>query len=537
MKRLFHPKNLLLVALLGISVLLFAVFSQLLMSRYHYQHGVDLLEQKNLIPAHEAFNQALLALPGFSQADLAQSEKYRSRLFTNDLQRIDTALGELFFLKADQAEDAKVFIADIGRARDFYQAAAELNPHDIEAATGLAKSTAGLETIHRYLHKNEPSPYNASPLFERALKLRPRGIETYFLLLQYLDSVGKTDQIPAVAKDLVAIYPSSIQQLKTEQFYSAEVEKAIEQGLQLALANEQLAKAAYAALSDIARKQGRIGEAVEYFSKTFKTGKARNTPADFVRMGGLYLLADEPEQASASFLPALWATDDRDAIFRQIWESYRSSKKYTAFLDFCGKADEEIHLSELKDILQARCLLEMEQFGLARSHLIKVTARRYQAESAIIQARIAEKEQNWDDMEISSHKATVLEPTNAEYHSLLSQALKNQKKYAAAEEAISQAIAVSATTNPWLYSNRGWIRWSRENFEGARADWLKAISIDPLRHPFYYYLAIASEREKDYPAALKYARYALKMAPDNAEYLKKIQDITTKSQSEQGPHS
>ena len=523
-----RPSRILLLFCLAGALVLCAVLVQLLLSRYKYQTAVELLRQDKITEARTELENSLAALPGFSAADALKPETHSSVFFTNDLQRIDKAFGDLFFQKASTAMLMHSFFTDMQTAEKYYKAAAALNPFDVEAVMGLVKTTAALEKVHAFMHKKDPSPYNALPIFESLLRLRPEGIEAHYLLLRYLQDHAMDARMMETAANLMRIYPPAYNGLKTEPFYSTKMYKVVQSGLNEAIAEKNFSKDAYIALSDIELVQGNIDTAVSLYSEALKVKAPANALGHYSQMGRLFLKAEEFPKASEVFLLAVRMGEDRDTALRSIWGIHQGEKQYKPFLDFLKLAETEFGLAEVKDILQARCLIQLEQYELARSHLIKISMGHYQAESLSLQADIAAKRKDWDEMELTSQRATVLEPARSEYHSLLAQALRNQKKYPQAEEAAGKAIASSPKPSPWLFNQRGWIRWNRNNVEGAAEDWQKAITLEPTRPDLHYSMALAREKEQNYPVALTYARTALKLKPGNANYLRKVEELTEK---------
>ncbi len=528
-QRLLKPGVVYLIAAVGLLIVVFSFFTQLLFSRFHYQTAVELIGQKQLQPAYSALDMALQALPGFSNADLENSDTFRSLVFAKDLQRIDTACGDLFLQRSTNATTTEPFLQEMGQSQKCYQAAVAKNPHDIDAATGLARSTAALERIDQHLLKKEVSSLSALPLFERLLYLRPKGVEAHYLLLRYLHSLGELETMQAVARRFVSIYPQSYYQLKNEPLYSPDVERGVQEGLQIALADERLWTQANRALSDIALQHGHPALAAEYYGRTVLSGRGLNATGDLIRLGELFLKSGEEDKAATHFTAALRESDDQEVVLRRIWQRYRAAKQYKAFLAFCHTIGDDRYRAEVTNLLQAYCLGEMGQYGLARIHLNQVTTRKYQAERYALQASIAGKEHNWDEMVLAGHTATVFDPENAGYHSLLIEALKHQKKMAAAEKAAPRAIEAAPSPNAGLFNTRAGIRLHMKNYRGANEDWQNALRLTPRRPDFYYNLSIVAEKEMNYPSALQYARNALQLAPDNHQYQKKVETLAAQS--------
>jgi len=527
-KTMISRGNIFLPVVACLLIVVFWVFGQICISRFHYQTGVELLSRKQFDLAEHSLNKAFTAIPGGAVSDLENADDRRSLVFNGDLQRIDKAFGDLFRQRAAKAKEVKMFFAEIKRAGRFYQAAVEIDPDDIDAATGLARSTAELEKISQYINPGLHSPRTALVLFERLLQLRPKGIEAHWLLLHYLYGEGEHEKMLLVARRLVTLFPRIYYQLKKEPYYSPTMESAVEQGLQDALTNKALSKEANKVLADLVSQQGKSAEAVDYYRRSLEQQQDSPINSDYIRMGDLYLKNGELERASTVFISALRESDRPDAVLRQIWTRYLAAKQFPAFIDFCQTAAGEMPIAEIIELLQAYCFMELGQFDAARTHLLHITDRRYQAESYGLKAKMAAKEQNWDEMELAGHAATVLEPDNNGYQSLFIEALKKQKKTAAAERAATRAIDDATSPNAWRYSSRAWIRMSMKNYQGAGEDWRTASSLAPEQPEYIFYLVLAAEGELDYQAALEHARRALQLAPDNLKYQKKVNDLNGK---------
>ena len=509
---------------------LFWVSLQLFAARFHYQRGVDQLAGGRPAAAHRALDQAFAAMPGAGAGDPANVARHRSLLFTMDWQRLDRAYGDLSLQKAAAAGRAQTFYAEMVRAEKFYRAAMALDPGDIGAATGLAQALAGLEKITAHLRIGGYPPRSAGVHFETLLQLRPRGIGAHWLLLRYLHGIGDDEKMMSVVVRLAALYPRIYYQLQKEPFFSPPMEMAVELGLHDALASARPSAEANRVLADLVSHQGRSAQAVDYYRRSFTQGAENRPPSDFLRMGELYLHNGQLEDAKTAFLSALLHNTAPDSVFRQIWARYRAAGQFQAFVDFCGAAETAMDFSTLfgiGELLLAYCRLEMGQDDLARGHLERITERRYQAEGYALRAKLAARVEDWDEMEVAAHQATVLEPANDGYHGLFIEALKRQKKLAAAERAATRAIDVATGPNPVRYSGRAWIRMSLKDYLGAKEDWTTAVRLAPDRPEFVYYLALVAEQQLDYPTALRQARQALQLAPDNLQYQEKVKALHT----------
>jgi len=509
-------------------LLLFWVCIQLFVARFYYQRGVDELAGGRPAAAHRALDQAFAAMPGAGIGDPANVDRHRFMLFNGDWQRLDRAYGDLYLQKAATAGQARMFFAEMIQAEKFYRAAIALDPGDIGAARGLAQALAGLEKITKHLRTDGYPPRSAGVYFEKLLQLRPRGIEAHWLFLHYLHGIGDEEKMMSVVVRLVALYPRIYYQLQKKPFFSPAMETAVEHGLQEALASARLSAEANKVLADLVSHQGHSAQAVDYYSRSFTQGPDDRLQSDYLRMGELYLKNGQLENAGTVFLSALLQNRAQDSVLRQIWARYRTAGQFQAFVEFCGAAETAMVFSALSgigELLLAYCRLEMGQDDLARGHLAQITERRYQAEGYALQAKLAARVKDWDEMEVAAHQATVLEPANDGYHRLFIEALKKQKKLDAAERAATRAIDVATAPNPFRYSSRAWIRMSLQDYPGAEEDWQYSVRLAPHRPEFVYYLALVAEKKLDYPSALRQARLALQLAPDNRQYQEKVKAL------------
>ena len=86
------------------------------------------------------------------------------------------------------------------------------------------------------------------------------------------------------------------------------------------------------------------------------------------------------------------------------------------------------------------------------------------------------------------------------------------------------AIA-AADQNPWLYNHRAWIRWNRQNYDGAQSDWRKAIEFSPTTAGFYYNMGLVYEKGGNIDEAVKYFKKAQALKPDEQKYTVKVNKI------------
>ncbi len=496
---------------LGCSYLLFL----LLLSRYHYQMGLDYFNQWELGKAQTALEKALVLLPG--------DEEYT--LFVVDQQRICLVLGDVFFAKGGQTKTTEGFSLELISAARYYRRSLALNPYEVEAATGLARTVAAQQRLFALMYPDDTNPHQPQPVFERALQLRPNGISLHYYYASFLYFQEEEERLHKILRRLTTIHPSNYFQIIKEPYYTPEVRKAVKEGVLQAVDKGLYTRDTSSVLSAIALEEDDLSAAIKHYQDFLDTIPGKNTMQNHMKMGGLQLQADNKQKAGLHFLRALTLSDDRLAALRSIYKSYKRERRFQDFIDFTTIVEEKYSFSGHLDIHIAKCLFDSNQLELAKARLRGIEPGRYQAESLYLLAKIAEKEQDWGSMELAIQRATVLDPGNSGYHRLFASALTRQKKYARAEIEATKAIDTVSSPNPWYFNHRGWIRWSKKEYNGAIEDWKKAIQLIPERADFYYHVSLGYKALENYADAIDYARKANEYDPENVKYKKHLKSL------------
>lgn len=484
-----------------------------LVCRYHTQQAYTALRRDNL-------DQARL--------DLEAARDWLVRFaFANDRKRIDIAEGDLAIRRAETSKTITDFLGEMEKAERAHSAAIVIDPLDLDGYTGLARATAALEKVYPFVHKR-PYGREALPVFEKLLALMPVNLYTHSLLTSYYYSREMTAELNELVGRSISLYPHFYYQLKQQPFYSLTMNEMLKNSLQTAIEGEVYAEEAYRVLSDLALQEEDYQGAIGYFLRTRTVIPYKDNTGYDLRLGELYIKAGRYPEAEQSFVDSL-KTADREGRLERIWNIYRNREAFNEFLVFCKRID-ETNLEDFLEILRGRCLIALDRFELATSHLVRVGSPKYAAESLYLQACIAERQKDWDTMELRSQRATVLEPGNPRYHLSFSQALKNQQKWPQAEKAASAAIDNSAHPESWLFNHRAWIRWSKKDYQGARDDWEKAIGLSPDNAWCYYGMTLVYEQGGNRKAAIRQLEKALALKPAESAFLKKHGQLLEKHQ-------
>jgi tetratricopeptide (TPR) repeat protein len=463
-----------------------------------------------------------------ARADLDAARNWLGPLVSrNDTRRINLAGGELSLRLAEAAPNVTALLQEMEMAETHFAEAVALDQLDIDGYTGLARATAALEKVYPFVHR-KPFKTSALPVFERLVELMPVNMYSLALLTKYYLSKNMTAEVHATVGRSISLYPPLYYQLIRQPFYSMAMNEMLKKSLFTAIENGVYVEQAYKVLSNLAVKEEDYPAAIVYFQKSKLFRPYGDNSGYDLQLGNLYLQTDQFAEAESSFLESLQTTD-KESRLNEIWNSYNAKKRYSEFMQLCKGVD-DARLSEVLEIVQAKCLIEMGRYELANSHLIRIDSRKYAAESLYLQGYVAELQKDWDIMELRSQRATVLEPGNSKYHLLFSRALKNQKKWPQAERAAGEAIRTASKPASWLYNHRAWIRWSLKDFDGAQDDWESAIEISPENGWFYYSMALVYEQGGNVKEAIRQLNKALALKPEEPGFLKKHNELLKKQQ-------
>lgn len=500
-----------LIAFSFLLILLICYLGAILGSRFQYQKARAFLRNDDVESSAQHLHRAQESLPVFS--------------FPNDRKRLHILEGDIALQQAESTKSLSVMIDHLESADKAYSDAIVIQPLDVLAYTGLARTREPLERLYPFVKKVELDR-PVIPVFEQLASLMPTNMFSITLQTKYFYSRNLQNQLDEVVAQSITMFPSLYYQLIRQPFYSRSMDEMIKASLLAAVDDSARPEAAYSALSVVFEKEGDIEKALHYYHQVISATENRIHKNHYLRLGKLYIRAKNYDEANLTFSKSL-SGRNIDKTLDQIYRSYSSQKLYKEFLAF-SKQKMGTNNTEYIELLIAQALIALEEYEFARSHLIRIKNRKYLAESFYLQARIAEKNKDWDTMELKSQRATVLKPGESKYYSIFSQALQRQGKLPQAEGALDLAIEKSNGSKQWLYNQRAWLRWSRHNYDGARDDWNSAISISPDVAGFYYNVARVYEKGENYPEAIRYAQKASSLDGKKAEYKKMLTALREK---------
>ncbi len=509
-----YPKSLpLYLILAGLSALL--LFSSVMLRpRFLYQSGINQLKMGNYEIAIDKLERAQHAIPQLFGGGLVKADEFR----------IYSSQGQALYhlgLKQWQEEIAVTVVVDtFSTAKSMLKQAESIDPDTYINTYYLARTEDGLEKIYAWRHPDRKNPYLADPVYQKAMALRPAGITVRHAYAQYLYDKRQLERIPGLVKSMVRIQPASYYNLRKAGFFGPHLLPDVEKGLNMALEQKRLRRAALKAMADLSESKGNLDQAIATYREYIASAPAINTAYDYIRLGQLILQSQTSDESFEIFKKALDAASDIEHTTNRIYWVFKKEERLPEFLRFSLFLTENNLGSADLDLCVARCWIAMDRPQMAKARLIQLTTRHSDARAYSLLASIAQGEKDWDQMERWAHQATRLDRQNAHYYLLLSVSLSKQKKYAHAEEVATQAIACAEKENAGYYNHRAWTRWSLKKYDQAAKDWHKAFAIVPDNARYPYYVAMASERDGKIDQARAFIEKALAIDPKNPDYLR-----------------
>lgn len=486
----------------------------LFLSRRHYQTGVRHLAFDRYGQAVREFGTALETLPSWVPGLVTRQDKFR----------IYSDTGKAHYEKGRQIWREKgisrqVF-TEYSTAMSFFRLADLIDPDTYINTYRMALTGDILETLSKNKKFDPGTAWNADFLYQKATRLRPYGISIHQTYARYLHRKKEHSAVSDLAGKMVRIFPQIYGNLKQEPYFTENLLPVLESGLEEALAKGIQPRDALRALSDINVRTHEMDKALSLYARSLEIRSYGNPENDYLHMGRLCLKAEKFDDGHSWFEKVLTLSKDPEAAVRQILNVYKAERKTDEFIKFAMKMEADGLDNPLPalDIAIAEAFIDLKQYAVAKSRLLRFTDRTPDAKAYYLLAGIAETEKDWDRMELSSQKATSLDRENSNYHLLLSRSLNAQKKFPGAEEAATLAIRYAKKEQPWLFDHRAWTRWSQKKYNDAAQDWKRAFSLKPEQASFAFNIARAYEQAGNFPEAMVHIKKALKLDPNKPEY-------------------
>ncbi|NDY74277.1 hypothetical protein DO021_20530 [Desulfobacter hydrogenophilus] len=487
----------------------------LLYSRYIYQQGIDYTLDNAWDQALASFYKSESIIPDWLCQYYAAWDLYRINLAAGKtLNQIGQA-----YLTAEEVDLPKAFDTYLS-ARAHLEQAERIDPVTYEVAFSQAQTETSLEMIYTTLYPEKLPPYDPDTLYRKAIQLRPNGIIILYSYAMFLAFRGDEEKLGSVVRRMTETFPSVYGKLKKEYFWSETLTSQAEAGLNSALEKDISPREAHQALADIYSQSGSYDQAAFEYHASLDIRSFTNNWRNYIHMGRLQYLAGNIDESDSWFLKGLQTTTDFVSALNSVYYFFKCEEQLPEFIRFATGIEQKLSNSPEIDLAIARAWMNLKNYPLAEARLLRLTAKNKNAEAYYLLAKIAQQEQDLDQMELMAQKATVLDKDNSSYFYLFSEALRRQRKYSEAEETATKALEKSQKGNPWLFSNRAWTRWAQQKYETAALDWKRAFDLKPDNPDFLYRIAQCYERVARFEEAKTYVTKALVLSPDNASYQK-----------------
>jgi len=416
------------------------------------------------------------------------------------------------------------------KAKDSYLQATRYNPLDAETAYCLARTESCLEQIYGRLHpKKKNNPYNPLPYFEKAIHLSPNGITSHYAMAGYLYRHNNMQELIPIVRSMAGMYPPVYNDLIKEPLWSPSVKEAVKHGLVDAINNHISIVTAHKSMSSLLAEDKNWPDAIMHYQKALAFEDNKISAKDYIYLGRLYLENKQVKKAEISFIKGLYASTPIEKALQTIGRIYKNSNHIDDFYAFYQEVNHRFILSPKMHIISARSLMDLKQYRKAQRILMDLNRQTPTAEAYYWLARIAEKEKDWDQMELNIQKATVLEPSNINYRRMFYGLLKRLGKHETAQREIDLMIEHSDKPSPRLFDQRAKFRLKNKNYLGAVKDWKEAIRLAPRQASFYAQVAEAYIKLGVLSPALEYYKKAMALNPGNKNYAGKYKKLKGES--------
>lgn len=363
--------------------------------------------------------------------------------FSFDLQRIHYLWGTRLLFEAKEEN-----FSLIEKAREHFLKAVALNPYDIKPAKGLAETTFLLEKARHRLNPEMENPYNALPFYQTLLTLRPAGITVHYMTARYYYFKSMNEALAGVVSKIAFLCPDDAVngQLQKEDFYSSQLDQAVVQGVSKAIAEKKSLRRACLAMARLVEKEGDFSRALEYQQRGMNITAHRNSMWDYMRLGRLFLEAGDKNAAYESFEKVLAESKNFNDAFKRIYYTFHRSGADKAFLEFADNLeDRHKKLPGIVSLLTARIRIDLGLYEAAGRGLIRMIEANPDPEAYYLLGVMAEKQAQWDDMELNIQKATALNPDECRYYDKFAKSLFKQGKNIQAKLQQDKAAACKAS--------------------------------------------------------------------------------------------
>ncbi len=422
-------------------ILCFILFSygmiSISVSRYQSYLGTKSFNRGKLDPAVFHFNNALSLIP-FGQWE---------HLFGPDLARNKMMLGKTVYRLAIKEADSDKRLNLLEKSRQYLLEAHIISPLDIKPVKGLALSLKALEFESRNHFPEKHNPYNALPMYEKMAQIRPNGLTVHYMIARYFFKKEMHDDLKKTVEHIAFLKPGDFLNgdLTSEPFYDETLNASLVKGLEHSIARDVHPRDAYMALSKLLEQRDEYQPALENYKKAVRIRESANKSYHYQRLGRLYLKNRLFPEAFASFNKSLDISLNLTKDIHTIFRIFKKENQIDEFIKYAGSVKDQYKNLQPFGMVIARARIKQGFDNLAKAGLLKMLAEQPGPEVFYLLSNIAEKEGNWDEMELYIQRASVLDPDNCQYYLKFAKALYKQGKVYQAKE--KEALKIKCLQN------------------------------------------------------------------------------------------
>jgi tetratricopeptide (TPR) repeat protein len=444
--------------------------------------------------------------------------------------RIHNELGNVYYRLASKDKEPAETPQMLDKAKEHFQQALRLHPLDARSAYGLARTEIFIEKINSLPGKSsqlfEDSP--ALQALEQAIELRPASTIYRLAYARYLYIHDDTALLLSEMRNLGRLQPSIHGTLRQEPLWAPAARSEFIKGVERALADGITPRQTNLVISELMVEERRWEEAISYWEQGIAIQPSLNGPADYIRLGYLYLQDRQPDQAQSRFFIAITRSQDVEKDILNILQTCMKADDPESLLRFYRDIVKVYGTSNMIDIAAARHLYDLKDFENARIILQENISSQPYGEAYYWLSRIAEVYQDWDEVELNMQKATMYLSLNSGYHLRFSQVLNRLQKYERAEKEAGLAIKYIDNDSAGLFHYRATLRMKIDDYKGALEDWQEAIRLAPDKATYVYQAGDVLEKMGRVDEAAEYFRKAMELVPGNKTYAQRLERIVKK---------
>lgn len=440
------------------------------------------------------------------------------------------SFAEVLYALAKKEKTAPASFDLLQQAKKAYKKSRELNPLEGNPWYGLAQT-------HWWLSRfkgSEKEKQKVENYFKKALATDPNNGKFLYGVVNFCLSTSSPEKCSKELKQLAIVYPNAYNSLKRHPNWYEDASAFFMQGLEIAAENPIVEQRALSLLASIFAKKKDWEMAAFYQEELIRRSGRKPSPSIFANLGYYSLKGKKIAKAKEAFLEALKLSDRPDRTLQGLIGRFRKAHALDLYIEICqetAKLDRTVKTR--LPILLGKAYLYQDNLDEAALNFQRSLKRKETAEAHGYLAEIAFKKKDWDQSELESQRATVLDPENSHYYVLFVRSLQKQKKYESALEAIEKAIKKAPSPRHYYHNTQGWLYWAMMDYRQAIKSWKTANRLVPKNVHYLRQIAIAYEKIEDWVQAETYYQKALQLRPNDAQSKKALAALVEKRKTKQ----